>query len=90
MNGFISRIGTFFIVIGVFVFILFLASDFSNAPDFDYLLGAIFIFSLGWYFQSRRAPPPSAGRFGLIRGAREGARKKREDQEMSRKEKEKK
>jgi hypothetical protein len=90
MNDFISRIGTFLIVIGIFVFILFLASDFSNSPDFDYLLGAIFIFSLGWYLQGRKAPPPSAGRFGLIRGARESSRKKREEQEKARKDKEKK
>jgi len=90
MNDFISRIGTFLIVIGIFAFILFLASDFNNTPDFDYLFAAIFIFSIGWYFQSRRAPPPSAGRFGLIRGARESSRKKREEQEKAGKDKEKK
>jgi hypothetical protein len=86
----ISRIGTFLIVIGAFAFILFLASDFNNAPDFDYLFAAMFILSLGWLMQRRRPPPASAGRFGLFRGAREGARKRREEQEKAKLEKEKK
>ena len=86
MNEFLGRIGTFFIVIGVFAFILFLASDFNNTPDYDYLFASIFVLSVGWLFQSRRAPPPSAGRFSLLRGAREGSRKRREEQEKARKE----
>lgn len=86
----IGRVGTFLIVLGAFAFILFLASDFNNAPDFDYLFGAMFILSLGWLLQRRRPPPASAGRFGIFRSARESARKRREEQEKAKLEKEKK
>lgn len=66
MHELITRIGTFFLVIGVGLLILFIASDMSNMTDFDYLFWAILAISLGLLMRSRKAPPPPSGRFRLL------------------------
>jgi hypothetical protein len=76
MEEFVARIGTFFLLIGVFLFIIFLASDMGKQTDFDYLFLAIIAVVAGWMMQRKRPRPPSAGRFGYIRRMRAGAKKK--------------
>jgi UDP-N-acetylmuramyl pentapeptide phosphotransferase/UDP-N-acetylglucosamine-1-phosphate transferase len=74
----VPRIGTFLILLGIFFFILFLASDFANLTDFDWLfLGLIFV-AIGFFFRRRATPPPPAGRFGMIRKLRENAKNRKE------------
>ena len=52
----VPRIGTFLILLGIFFFILFLASDFANLTDFDWLfLGLIFV-AIGFFFRRRATP----------------------------------
>ena len=34
---FIARIGDFFMVVGTFLFVLFVSSDLADSPDFDFL-----------------------------------------------------
>ncbi len=72
MNEFIIRIGTFFIVIGIGILILFIASDFANKPDFDYFFLSMLVIGLGWLLRRRKPPPPSSGRFSTFRRMREG------------------
>ena len=79
MNEFVIRIGTFFIVIGVGLLILFIASDLANQPDFDYFFLSMISIGFGWLLRRRKPPPPSAGRFSMFRKAREGAQKRREE-----------
>jgi hypothetical protein len=74
----IARIGVFFLVTGAFLFILFVSSDVAKKPDFDYLFLALLALGLGWFFGRRKPAPPAAGRFGMIRKAREDAKKRRE------------
>ena len=79
MTDLIPRIGTFFIIIGMGLFVLFVASDFAETPQFDYLCLAILAIGVGWLFQRRRPAPPSAGRFSLVQRTRENVRKRREE-----------
>ncbi|MFZ5821618.1 MAG: hypothetical protein ACOYYJ_17110 [Chloroflexota bacterium] len=76
---FIPRIGTFLILLGIFFFILFLASDFARQPDFDWLFLGMLAVAVGIVFRRRAPPPPPAGRFALLRKLREEARKRREE-----------
>lgn len=79
MNDFVARVGTFFFVIGFGLFVLFLASDMANTPQFDYLCMAMLSITLGWLLARRRAPAASAGRFSLLRRTRENMRKRRQE-----------
>ncbi len=66
-EGFILRIGTFFIVIGTGIFILFLASDYAQKTDFDYLFWAVLTITIGILIRRRKPPPPPSGRFSYIK-----------------------
>jgi hypothetical protein len=73
----IHRVGMFFYVIGVGIFLLFVASDLAKQADFDYLFISLFMIFIGWMFRRKKAPPPSAGRFAWWRKTREEANKKK-------------
>ena len=73
----IVRVGMFFYVIGGAAFILFVASDFAQKADFDYLFMAVLMAGIGWLFRRGKKPPPSAGRFAWLSKQREEAQKKR-------------
>ena len=73
------RVGTFFIILGIFSLIFFVASDLANRPDFDWLFVGMVLLGFGYFFRRRAAPPPSAGRFGSIRKMRESAKKRQEE-----------
>lgn len=76
MEELLIRVGTFFTLIGFYLFVLFLASDFAQMPDFDYLFLAVLAVGIGWVLQRRRPPPPPAGRFSILRKMRENLKKK--------------
>jgi len=78
---FVPRIGTFFIILGIFALIFFLASDFANQTDFDWLFIGMVLLGIGFLFRRRAAAPPSAGRFSSVHRIRESARKRKEDRE---------
>ncbi len=83
----IVRVGTFFLVMGGGVFILFVVSDFAENADFDYLFIALLLMSIGWVFRRGKAPPPSAGRFEWLRRKREETINKRRAKQEARKKK---
>ncbi len=89
-DSFIVRVGMFFLVLGGGAFILFVASDLADKPDFDYLFGAMILFAIGWSMWRKKPPPASAGRFSYIRKMRESAREKRENKLKAREEAKKK
>lgn len=78
-HEFVPRVGTFFIILGIFSLIFFLASDFANRPDFDWLFVGLVLLGFGILLRRRAAPPPPAGRFGMIRKMREDAKKRKEE-----------
>ena len=68
---FIIRIGTFFLLIGSGIFILFVASDYAGKTNFDYLFWAVLSVTVGIMLRRRKAPPPPSGRFSYVRRLRE-------------------
>jgi succinate-acetate transporter protein len=82
---FIPRIGTFLILLGIFFLIIFLASDFANQADFDWLFLSLLFWALGFFLRRRASPPPAAGRFGMIRKMREDAKKRKEEKAKKKK-----
>ncbi|HTP01628.1 MAG TPA: hypothetical protein VMJ64_09655 [Anaerolineales bacterium] len=67
---FIARIGTFSLVIGVWIFVLFVASEFSGDANFDYLFWAVLAVSVGLIMRRRREPRPHTERFSYVRKLR--------------------
>jgi flagellar biosynthesis component FlhA len=86
----VVRMGTFFLVMGASVFILFVISDLANKVDFDFLFISVLLIFVGWFFRRGKAPPPSAGRFSLVNKTRGDARKRKEEKEKARQEAKKK
>lgn len=85
-HRFIVRMGTFFLVMGIGAFVLFVASDLADNVDFDYLFIAMLLIFVGWIFRRKKAPSPPAGRFSSIRRIRENAINKRAENFKSDKE----
>ncbi len=75
---FIIRIGTFFLLIGTGIFILFIASDYAGKTNFDYLFWAVLSITIGIMLRRRKPPPPPSGRFSYIRRLKERRRTDRE------------
>lgn len=71
-DPFIVRVGTFFLVIGIGAFLLFVTSDIAEKPDFDYLFGALLLIGFGWFMRRKKTKPPPAGRFAWIKSLRKG------------------
>ena len=74
----VPRIGTFLILMGIFFFILFIASEFAEKTDFDWFFVGLLFVGTGFLFRRRATPPPSAGRFSGLRKLREDAKKRKE------------
>jgi succinate-acetate transporter protein len=75
----VPRIGTFLILLGIFSLIFFIASDSAKQPEFDWLFIGMVLMGIGFLFRRRAPPPPSAGRFGMVRKMREDAKKRKEE-----------
>lgn len=68
------RMGTFFVVMGGGVFLLFVVSDVADQVDFDFFFISLILFVIGYYLRRSKAPPPSAGRFSWFNGFMEKMR----------------
>ena len=72
----VLRMGVFFLLIGAFLAILFIASDMAGQTDFDYLFLALMAIGGGWMIRRRKKRPPPANRFSWFKKTRESLRKK--------------
>jgi uncharacterized membrane protein HdeD (DUF308 family) len=74
-----QRIGSFLILIGLILLVIFFASDQSQDPQFGLFFGGTVLTILGgfmfWHF---RPPPTPSGRFRLFRKMSERSRTKKE------------
>jgi hypothetical protein len=61
-------VGTFFVVMGMGVFLLFVISDLTDKVDFDYFFIALILLVIGYYLRRTKAPPPPSGRFEWFKG----------------------
>jgi hypothetical protein len=75
----VPRVGTFFIILGIFALIFFLASDFAKKPDFDWLFIGMVLIGIGIVLRRRAPPPPPADRFSMVRKMRENAKNRKEE-----------
>lgn len=57
------RMGTFFLVMGAGLFLLFVMSDVADKVDFDYFFLGMVLMGIGYYLRRGKAQPPSSGRF---------------------------
>ena len=90
-NAFISRIGTFFILLGVLGIILFIASDMGDSTTFGYFFVAIMLLAAGWVFKRMTAQPPAANkRFEGIRKLQQNQREAKAKKEAAKNAKSKK
>jgi len=71
-DSLIVRMGTFFLVMGVGIFVLFVLSDIANQADFDYLFLAMILIFIGWYFRRGKSKPAPSNRFERVRNWRSG------------------
>ena len=58
-RGFISRIGTFFLLLGVLLLVMFIASDVGEKTYFSYFFIALVLFIIGFVFKRMSAQPPA-------------------------------
>ena len=74
---FLTRIGTFCILIGLGVFILFIASDSAGQANFDYLFWALLAVVVGILLRRKKEEAPSSGRFSLFKRFQNQSRDRR-------------
>jgi hypothetical protein len=80
-NNFFTRVGTFFILIGCGLLLLFVASVFAREFSILYLLLAVPALLLGLGFRRRGAPKLEPARFSSIRKANQRSRQRREEKQ---------
>lgn len=69
-NELIVRVGTFSILLGVGILMLFIASDGSGRTNFDFLFWAVLSITLGILLRRQKEPAPPSERFALLRRLR--------------------
>jgi hypothetical protein len=77
-HEFLIRIGTFFILVGIGIFLIFIASDGAGAANFDYLFWAMLSVIVGFILRRRREPRAPADRFTVLRRFRGPGRGRKE------------
>lgn len=67
----VSRIGTFFLIVGIGLFLLFLLSESSGNTMFEYFCGSTLLITLGFLFRAQyKKAGPASGRFGVFKRLR--------------------
>lgn len=64
----VRRIGTFFLIVGIGLFILFLLSESSGRTTFEYFCASLLLVVLGFIFRAQyKKAGPSSGRFSVFK-----------------------
>jgi hypothetical protein len=65
----IYRVGTFFLLIGIGLIILFVLSESARQTMFDYFCWGMILLIVGFLFraQYKRSAPPPSGRFSIFK-----------------------
>jgi hypothetical protein len=74
----IARIGSFLILLGLALLVVFIGSFLAKEINGNYLLLSLATLFIGFLFRRNR-PVNDSGRFGTIRRARERSRQSREE-----------
>jgi hypothetical protein len=82
----ISRIGTFFLLVGTGFMILFIASDLGAGTQFGYFFLGLAGLAAGFFLKRITAPPPAPGRrFGGVKTYLQKRREARQKRAEARK-----
>jgi len=82
----ISRVGTFFVLMGVFGVILFVVSDVTKNTNFVYFIMAIILLVIGWILKIKSPTPPLPDkRFDGIRKIQQSRRETKAKNEKNKK-----
>jgi hypothetical protein len=65
---FVSRVGTFFLLVGIGLMIFFMLSDAADDPRLSFFCWGTILLSLGFIFraQFKRPAGPPSGRFSVL------------------------
>ena len=87
-KGFISRIGTFFLLLGLLVLVIFIASDVGKETYFGFFFIAALLFIVGVIFKRMSAEPaPPSKRFEGIRKIQKQRREAKSKKQAEKKKK---
>ncbi len=66
---FISRVGTFFVLVAIGLLVFFLLSEQGGETNFNYLCWSTILFVIGFVFRAQYKRPVStaSGRFGIFK-----------------------
>ena len=65
---FISRVGTFFLLVGIGLMVFFILSEAAKDPTLSYFCWGTILLTLGFVFRGQyKKPSPVSGRFGIFR-----------------------
>ena len=69
---FVSRIGTFFVLVGIGLMVFFSLSDSANDPRLSYFCWGTIFLTIGFVLrgQFKRSPGPPSGRFSVLKRIR--------------------
>ena len=74
----LRRLGTFFILVGLVLLVLYAGSAITKDANTNYLLAGVVTFLAGLLLQGKKQPSDS-GRFSAIRRASANSRQRREE-----------
>jgi hypothetical protein len=78
LQEFVHRVGTFTMLIGVGILVLFIASASAGSPNFDYLFWSMLAGIIGLFLRQRRPPAAPSERFRLLKGLKRPRRGRRD------------
>jgi hypothetical protein len=85
MDGSVARVGTFLLLVGGGLMVLFIGSEFSQEPDFNYFFLSLAAFFLGIFLRQRGRAPSENQRFQAYRKMQSANRQRREERREKRK-----
>jgi sugar phosphate permease len=81
---FLPRIGTFLVLVGIGLLLVFIGSGMAKAPHYGYLFGSLIVLVFGFLLRRRAKPRPSSGRLRVVRGIYD-KNKERQEQKKQKK-----
>ncbi|MDP3185453.1 MAG: hypothetical protein Q8M58_09310 [Anaerolineales bacterium] len=84
---FTPRIGTFLILVGIGLLLVFIGSYLASTPHFGYLFGSLIVLVFGVLLRRRAKPRPRSGRFRVVRGIYDKSKERREQKREQKKQK---
>lgn len=75
---FTPRIGTFLILVGIGLLLVFIGSYLATTPHFCYLFSSLVVLAFGVLLRRRAKHRPRSGRFHVVRGIYDKSKERRE------------